>query len=244
MSRLQITYPFVFNSLSGVQPASDLDDNYDAVPSGTITIATYVKAASFVLTEDDNYSTFICVPTNDSNITLPSSPSTDYSFFFSNQSATKLITIIGTVTIDGTPILNPIFPDNYGNFTGLKGGLVIYDGSSWTLYPSLLLPVVSPIHAAGNSTGAVTVDFVNGDKQTFTLTGDVTFTFSNPVSGTEYTFELTQDGTGSRLVTWPAAVKFAGGSLTLTTTATKTDVVKMLYDGTNYRETSRALNQT
>ncbi len=244
MSRLQITYPFVFNSLSGVQPASELDDDYNAVPDGTITIATYVKAASFVLTEDDNYSTFLCVPTNDSNITLPTSPSTNYSFYFTNQSTTKTITLIGTVTVAGTPIINPVFPDNYPGFTGLKGGLVVYDGSSWTIYPSLFVPIVTTVNAVGNSTGAVTVDFADGNKQSFTLTGDVTFTFSNPVAGESYTFVLTQDATGSRLVTWPAAVKFAGGSLTLTTTANKTDVVKMLYDGTNYRETSRAINQS
>ena len=51
-----------------------------------------------------------------------------------------------------------------------------------------------------------------------------TFTFSNPIASddsTSFTLILTQDGTGSRAVTWPASVDWAGGTApTLTTTAT------------------------
>ncbi|MFC1729750.1 hypothetical protein ACFL6I_05380 [candidate division KSB1 bacterium] len=57
-----------------------------------------------------------------------------------------------------------------------------------------------------------------------TLTGNCTFTFSNPpTSGTggTITLILKQDGTGSRTATWPASVKWAGGTApTLTTTLT------------------------
>lgn len=137
MSRLNITFPWVFASLSGVQPASDLDDDFDAVPAGTITIGTRVLAASYVLTADDDYSYFLCVPTANMNLTLLGPvPPTDYSFFFSNQSTTKTVTLVGTVTIDGTPVLNPVFPGNFGSLNNVIGGLVVYDGSVWTLYPT------------------------------------------------------------------------------------------------------------
>ena len=90
-------------------------------------------------------------------------------------------------------------------------------------------------YAAGNSGAALTIDWANGDTQTVTLTGNCTFTFSNPTAGHYYTLRLAQDATGSRTVTWPAAVKWPGGTVpTLTTTASRVDVITFYYDGTNY----------
>ena len=45
-----------------------------------------------------------------------------------------------------------------------------------------------------------------------------------------------QDSVGSRTATFPASVKWAGGTApTLTTTATTgTDILTLFYDGTNY----------
>lgn len=75
--------------------------------------------------------------------------------------------------------------------------------------------------------------------------GNATFTFSNPPkAGTLITIVLVQDGTGSRTVTWPATVKWSGGTApTLTTTASKRDVFTFVYDGSNYYNTSQQLNQ-
>ena len=81
----------------------------------------------------------------------------------------------------------------------------------------------------GNMTGAVTIDFANGNFQYGVLTGNVTFTISNaPASGKvgSMTLELAQDATGSRLVTFPASVKYAGGTApVLSTTANSLDVL-------------------
>ena len=88
----------------------------------------------------------------------------------------------------------------------------------------------------GNSGTALTFDLSLADYRKATLTGNATFTFNNPVTDATYKFFLTQDGTGSRTVTWPAAVKWYGGSApTLTTTAGKTDTITCEYNGTNYR---------
>ncbi len=65
------------------------------------------------------------------------------------------------------------------------------------------------------ATGAVTLDLENGNYHKCTLTGNVTFTFSNPsASGTacNLTVKCIQDGTGSRTITWPASVDWAGGT--------------------------------
>jgi hypothetical protein len=90
-------------------------------------------------------------------------------------------------------------------------------------------------YSAGNSSTAITIDWRNGDAQSVTMTGNCTFTFSNPVAGETYLLKLTQDGTGSRTATWPAAVKWpAATAPTLTTTAAGIDIVSFYYDGTNY----------
>lgn len=98
------------------------------------------------------------------------------------------------------------------------------------------------LHAQGNVTGATTFTRVNGDTITATLTGDITVTLTAGVSrGDRLKLILTQDGTGSRLVTWPSNFKKAGGTLTLSIAAGAVDVIEMIYDGTNWVETSRAM---
>jgi hypothetical protein len=88
---------------------------------------------------------------------------------------------------------------------------------------------------AGNSGTSKTIDWNNGRRQKVTMTGNCTFTFSNPVAGRDYTLILVQDGTGSRLATWPATVDWPSSTApTLTTTAAKRDLVTFLWDGTDY----------
>ena len=79
------------------------------------------------------------------------------------------------------------------------------------------------VYAGGNSSTAVTLAETNGNVQTFTMTGNCTFTMpsgSGLQAGTSMTLILTQDGTGSRTGAF-TSVKWAGGTApTLTTTAT------------------------
>ena len=59
------------------------------------------------------------------------------------------------------------------------------------------------------------VDLSEANIFNTTLTSDVTFTFANPpASGTAggFTLILVQDATGGRTVTWPAAVRWSGGT--------------------------------
>jgi hypothetical protein len=88
---------------------------------------------------------------------------------------------------------------------------------------------------AGNSGSALTIDFTDGYSQKVTLTGDVTFTFTNPQNGKNYLLKLVQDATGSRTVTWPANVKWSDGiTPVISETASHCDIVSLYYDGTNY----------
>lgn len=96
----------------------------------------------------------------------------------------------------------------------------------------------------GNSGTADTIDWKLSNKQKSTLTGNVTYTFTAPSGPCNLILKLVQDATGSRTVTWPASVKWPSGTApTLTTTASRVDIISFYYDGTNYFGNS-ALNYT
>jgi hypothetical protein len=87
----------------------------------------------------------------------------------------------------------------------------------------------------GNSSTADTIDFGAGNNHKSTMTGACTYTFTAPAGPASLVLKLVQDATGSRVATWPATVKWSGGTApTLTTTANAIDIVTFYFDGTNY----------
>lgn len=87
----------------------------------------------------------------------------------------------------------------------------------------------------GNSSTADTIDWSTGGTHKSTLTGNVVYTFSNPIAGRSYTLFVIQDATGSRTVTWPGTVTWKGGAApTLTATVNKTDICYFRWNGTAY----------
>jgi len=86
----------------------------------------------------------------------------------------------------------------------------------------------------GNSSTADTLDLSSCAVRKSTLTGNVTYTLTNPVTGGSYLIRILT-GAGSFTVTWPATVKWAGGTApTITATASKMDLINLYWDGTNY----------
>lgn len=68
---------------------------------------------------------------------------------------------------------------------------------------------------------------------TVTLAGNRTLaTPTNLQSGGSIYFEVVQDSTGARTLTYGTAFKFSGGTNTLTTTASAIDTIACRYDGT------------
>ena len=89
------------------------------------------------------------------------------------------------------------------------------------------------IFAYGNATGTLTLNSSNGPVQTMTLTGNITINSADLTmnSGESVSLILTQDATGSRLLT--TNMLFAGASKTLSTAANSIDMINVFYDGTN-----------
>lgn len=80
---------------------------------------------------------------------------------------------------------------------------------------------------------AYTVTITDGTLFDLTLTGNCTFTFPTATAGRQFTLILKQDGTGSRTITWPSAVRWATGTApTITATVSKTDVISFVAEGT------------
>lgn len=87
------------------------------------------------------------------------------------------------------------------------------------------------------SSGVVTINWNLSNKQKLTLTGNVTtMSFTAPTNGAcNLVLSIIQDGTGGRTVAFPAGIKWASGlTPTITTTADKTDIVNIFFDGSTY----------
>lgn len=64
-----------------------------------------------------------------------------------------------------------------------------------------------------NTGTSYAINFNNGPNFNLTLTGNCTFTFTNPPANSgSFSVILRQDGTGGRSATWPASVDWPGGS--------------------------------
>jgi hypothetical protein len=84
---------------------------------------------------------------------------------------------------------------------------------------------------------AFTVNWQNGSLQVVDLQsapGAVTAILSNPTTGGAYLLKIIQ-GSDLNTITWPAAVKWPGGTApTITATNNYVDYVTLVYDGTIY----------
>jgi hypothetical protein len=87
------------------------------------------------------------------------------------------------------------------------------------------------IYGLGTTSGTVAPNVANGNVQTITLNGNLTLNaFTSPIAGQSLTLIINTNGTGRTLT---STMKFSGGLKTLSTTST-TDILSVVYDGTNY----------
>ena len=108
--------------------------------------------------------------------------------------------------------------------------------------PTVTNYVETPYSA--NSSTAITLALTNGTVQIITLTGNATITMPTATSGKSFIMYLKQDATGSRTVTW-STVKWAGGTApTITSTASRMDILSFFADGTNWYGVSVGANYT
>jgi hypothetical protein len=87
--------------------------------------------------------------------------------------------------------------------------------------------------ASANTSTSISPDVSLGTIFRYTANANFTFNgLTNAVAGTSATVIITQDATGSRLLT--STMKYAGASKTLSTAAASIDIIGVFYDGTTY----------
>lgn len=87
------------------------------------------------------------------------------------------------------------------------------------------------LNTIASSASDPSIDIADGNVVDLTLDDSPTLTFTGSTSGfaCAFTLILRQDGTGSRTVTWPASVVWAGGTApTLSTAASAIDIIVFL----------------
>ena len=148
---------------------------------------------------------------------------------FTTLSASSTVTLSGG-TANSVAYLN-------GSKVLTTGSSITFDGTNLTTQMKAYKEYVTANAAV---TTTYTVDLSTANVFALTLTGNTTFTFSNPAASgisTAFTLIITQDSTGSRTGTWPASVKWPNGSTpVLSTGANKTDILNFITTngGTTY----------
>jgi hypothetical protein len=95
-------------------------------------------------------------------------------------------------------------------------------------------PIVNEVND-GNTGTAITINFTTGPNHVVTVTGACTFTFTAPSNSRHVQVRLVYGGAGGYALTWPAAVKWAGGAQpSWVTTVGAVNIASFFYDGTNY----------
>lgn len=138
---------------------------------------------------------------------------------------------LGGTTIDYAWYYNA--PSSHASIVTAPGTWALYGATPTANSPLRVGATLSSVLVNNGNTGtAQTIDLSKGNVQRSTLTGNVTFTLSNPVDGGMYEL-LLYTGAGSFTATWPAAVKWpAGTAPTITVTASRLDLIKCVFDAT------------
>lgn len=131
--------------------------------------------------------------------------------------------------------------NSYGYYVGSQGGTNNYAfysaNDTYKSRVGTLEQYRETINALTSDT-TISVNCSLAPVHTITLAHNTEFNISNLGTGQTATIIITQDGTGSRTATFgtdgSTAVKFAGGTPTLSTAIGAIDVITIFNDGTNY----------
>ena len=156
------------------------------------------------------------------------------------------VTTLNNMTLPNVTISSvaTTFPNNYlANSTATLGNATITLGGTTTSVGNLTLTngtytnYTESVVAIGNSSTTQTIALSNGTIQTVTLTANCTFTMPTVSAGKSF-LVLIKSGAGNFTGTF-TGVKFpANTAPTITTTASRLDIIAFSSDGTNWYGTA------
>ena len=132
------------------------------------------------------------------------------------------------------------FPNNFlsnstvtlGNATLTLGGTTSTVGNL-TVSNTTVTNYTESVVAIGNSSTAQTISLTSGTVQTCTLTGNCTFTMPTATAGKSFILILST-GAGSFTATFTSVKWPSNTAPTITTTASRWDILTFVSDGTNW----------
>lgn len=138
----------------------------------------------------------------------------------------------------GTDTTTGIYFPNTGQLavaiSGVQTALFASTGvSNITLSNPTVTNYVESVVAIGNSSTAVTISLTNGTVQTVTMTGNCTFTMPTATAGKSFIL-IVSTGAGGFTGTFTSVKWPSNTAPTLTTTASRWDILTFVADGTNW----------
>ncbi len=151
-------------------------------------------------------------------------------YFFTKSTGAFIEEDTGTVSglLSAAAVItdNAIARGNGGNYGIQSSGVLLDDNDKLTVISSL------QTITADSDGGTITFDMDASNVHAVTLGGNRTLAVTNDDTNQIFVLVLTQDGTGSRTVTWWANIKWDGGTVpTLTTVAAEKDCFGFIKSG-------------
>ena len=137
-----------------------------------------------------------------------------------------------TSTFTASPTANRAVTVPDSDFT-ITGNDLTQTLTAKTLTNPTVTNYVESVVAIGNSSTAVTLSLTNGTVQTVTMTGNCTFTMPTATAGKSFIL-IISTGAGSFTGTFTSVKWPNNAAPTLTTTATRLDILTFVADGTNW----------
>lgn len=204
-----------------------------AVTSGGTGVTTSTGSGSVVLSTSPTLVTPILGTPTSGNLANCTFPALNQNTTGTAANVTGIVAVAngGTnASAAGITAFNNITGYTASGATGTTSTNIVFSTN-----PTITNPTVTnyteTAYAIGNTSTAVTISLANGTVQTATMTGNCTFTMPSVAAGKSFVLILST-GSGSYTGTFTSVKWPSGTAPTLTTTASKWDILSFFSDGT------------